>query len=75
MSQSDVSVTEQSNEMSKTDAMSETELLTTDWERLDQSIFCFKILHKKRNSIINQAYLSDFQKRKQKKLSLRKKHR
>ncbi|KYN11324.1 DC-STAMP domain-containing protein 2 [Trachymyrmex cornetzi] len=36
ISQSDVSVTEQCNKMSKTDAMSETELLTTDWERLDQ---------------------------------------
>ncbi|EGI58274.1 DC-STAMP domain-containing protein 2 [Acromyrmex echinatior] len=36
ISQSDVSVTEQTNEMSKTDAMSETKFLTTDWERLDQ---------------------------------------
>ncbi|KAG5333498.1 DCST2 protein, partial [Acromyrmex charruanus] len=36
ISQSDVSVTEQTNEISKTDAMSETEFLTTDWKRLDQ---------------------------------------
>ncbi|XP_018338244.1 PREDICTED: uncharacterized protein LOC108746157 [Trachymyrmex septentrionalis] len=35
ISQSDVNVTEQTNEMSKIDAMSETELLT-DWERIDQ---------------------------------------
>ena len=49
ISQSDVSITEQTNEMSKTDTMTETELLTTDWERLDRSIFCFKI-HKKKKS-------------------------
>ncbi|XP_018046467.1 PREDICTED: LOW QUALITY PROTEIN: uncharacterized protein LOC108685963 [Atta colombica] len=36
ISQSDVSITEQTNEMSKTDTMTETELLTTDWERLDR---------------------------------------
>lgn len=73
-------ITEQSNEISKTNGMSETdkEWLATDWERSDQgSILCFRILHEERNRIFNQvAYLSDFQKRRrQEKLSLRKKHR
>lgn len=55
---------EQSNEIYKTNGMSETdkELLTTDWEGSDQSsTFCFRILYEERNKIFNQiAYLSDF---------------
>lgn len=59
--------------------MSETdkEWLATDWERSNQgSILNFKILSEERNRIFNQvACLSDFQKRRREKLSLRKNHR
>lgn len=77
--QSDMSaVIEQSNEISKTNGMSETdkEWLATDWERSDHGrILCFRILYEERNRIFNRvAYLSDFQKRRQEKLPLREKY-
>ncbi|KYN04262.1 DC-STAMP domain-containing protein 2 [Cyphomyrmex costatus] len=51
ISQSDVNVTDQSNEISKTNAMSETELLTTDWEGLDQKTKAGEIVTTEKTSI------------------------
>lgn len=51
-------IAEQSNEISKTNGMSETdkEWLATDWERSDQgSILCFRIVHEERYRIFNQV--------------------